>query len=46
MIGLQQILQTIAKVIKDSFAKDLTKARCFCILSDGSMDSGVTEEER
>ena len=36
---------SIAKVTKDSFAKDLAKARYFCILSDGSMDSSITEEE-
>ena len=32
---------SIAKVTKDSFAKDLAKARYFCILSDGSMDSSI-----
>ena len=36
---------SIAKVKKGSFAKDLAKARNFCILSDGSTDSSVTEEE-
>ena len=36
---------SIAKVTEDSFAKDLAKARYFCILSDGSMDSSITEEE-
>ena len=36
---------SIVKVAKDSFAKDLAKARYFCILSDGSTDCSVTEEE-
>ena len=36
---------SIAKVTKDSFAKDLAKAPYLCILSDGSTDSSVTEEE-
>ena len=36
---------SIAKVTEDSFAKDLAKARYFCILSDGSKDSSVTEQE-
>ena len=35
----------IAKVEKDSFVKELAKARYFCIFSDGSTDSSVTEEE-
>ena len=36
---------SIAKVTKDSFAKDLAKARYFCIPSDGCTDSSITEEE-
>ena len=36
---------SIAKVTKDSFAKDLPKVRYFCILSDGITNSSVTEEE-
>ena len=36
---------SIAKVTKGSFAKNLAKARYFCILSDGSTDSSVTEEK-
>ena len=36
---------SIAKVTKDSFAKDLAKARYFCIASNGSTDSSITEEE-
>ena len=37
--------ESIAKITKDSFAKDLAKACYFCILSDGSTDSNVAEEE-
>ena len=36
---------SIAKVTKESFVKDLAKACYFCILSEGSTDSSVTEEE-
>ena len=36
---------SIPTVIKGSFAKDLAKACHFCILSDGSTDSSVTDEE-
>ena len=36
---------SIAKVTKNSFAKDLAKAPFFCIPSDGSTGSSVTEEE-
>ena len=36
---------SIAKVAKDSFVKELAKARYFCILSDESTNSSVTEEE-
>ena len=36
---------SIAKVTKDSFAKDLAKAHYFCIPSDGCTDSSITEEE-
>ena len=36
---------SIAKVTKRSFAKDLAKACYFFILSDGSTDSSVTEKE-
>ena len=36
---------SIAKVTKDSFAKDLAKVCYFCILSDGITNSSVTEEE-
>ena len=35
----------IAKVTKDSFAKDLAKACYFYIPISGSTDSGITEEE-
>ena len=34
---------SITKVTKDIFAKDLAKARYFRILSDGNTDSSVTE---
>ena len=35
----------IGKVTMDSLQKDLANAHYFCILSDGSTDSSVTEEE-
>ena len=34
---------SITKVTKDIFAKDLAKARYFRIFSDGNTDSSVTE---
>ena len=36
---------SIAKVTKDSFAKDLAKARYFYVPIGGSTDSGITGEE-
>ena len=39
------LTDSIAEVIKDSFADDLAKARYFCILGDGSTNSSVTDEK-
>ena len=45
-IGLQKILQTLLKKLQRTvLKKNLAKARYFCILSDGSIDSSVAEEE-
>ena len=35
----------VGKVTMDSLPKDLANAHYFCILSDGSTDSSVIEEE-
>ena len=38
-------VDSIARVTKDSLKYDLGNANYFCVLSDGSTDSSVTEEE-
>ena len=38
-------LDVIGKVTQDSLKKDLANAQYFCVLSDGSTDSSVIEEE-
>ena len=35
----------IGKVFKDMLASDLANARYYCVLSDGSTDSAVIEQE-
>ena len=43
--AVARFTDSIAKVIKDSFAKDLAKVCYFYILSEGITNSSVTEEE-
>ena len=38
-------IDSIGKVIKENISKDLAKARYFCVLSDGSTDTSILEEE-
>ena len=38
-------LDVVGKVTMDSLPKDLANAHYFCILSDGSTDSSIIEEE-
>ena len=41
----ENFLDVIGKVTMDSFQKDLANTHYFCILSDGSTDNSVIEEE-